>query len=343
MENAMEKIRLGKTNLEVTRTAFGVLPLQRRTLADAIPILRRAYDAGINFYDTARGYTDSEEKIGAALSDVRENIIIATKSGASTKKGVLEHLETSLRNLKTDYIDILQLHNPGELPNPDDSESSYAGLIEARSKGMIRFFGITNHSRERAKEAVASNLYSTLQFPISHLSAENDLGLIDLCKKHDVGFIAMKPLSGGLLTNAKTAFGFFSQYKSVVPIWGIQHMKELEEILQLDANPPAIDENLLAEIEQDRKELAGDFCRGCGYCLPCPQQIPIPMAARMSLLLRRMPYEQFLSNEWNANMHRINDCIECGHCRDHCPYGLNTPDLLKRMLADYEQFYAEHA
>lgn len=338
----METTRLGRTELEVTRTSFGVLPLQRTEMSEAAKILRHAYDSGINFYDTARGYTDSEEKIGYALSDVRDKIIIATKSGANTREGVLQHLEESLRNLRTDYVDILQLHNPVVLSDPSDPESSYAGLLEAREKGMIRFMGVTNHSRERAFEAVISDLYDTMQFPLCHISSQEDLGLIDLCKEHDTGLIAMKPLCGGLLTNARTAFGFLRQFENVVPIWGFQRMEELDDLLALDADPPVLDDALKAEIERDRCELASDFCRACGYCLPCPQGIPISMAARMSLLLRRMPYEQFLSDEWHDRMHLIETCTECGHCRAHCPYGLDTPDLLKRMLLDYDKFYAAY-
>ncbi len=324
----------------VTRTAFGVLPLQRTEPAEATRILRRAFDAGINFYDTARAYSDSEEKIGAALHDVRDRIIIATKSMATTRAGVLADLETSLRNLRTDYVDILQLHNPGPLPDPDDPESSYAGLLAAREQGKIRFLGVTNHSLERAVAAVDSGRYDTLQFPISHISDAGDLAVIERCRRQDVGLIGMKPLCGGLLTEARTAFAFLRQYENLVPIWGMQRMEELEEMLALDANPPALDDAVQAAIERDRAELAGAFCRACGYCLPCPAGIPIPMAARMKLLLRRMPAQQFLTDAWRANMARIRDCADCGHCRAHCPYGLDTPALLRAMLDDYEAFSA---
>jgi aryl-alcohol dehydrogenase-like predicted oxidoreductase len=339
----MHTTTLGRTGLTVTRTSFGVLPIQRVDMAEAGRILRRAYDAGITFYDTARAYTDSEEKIGAALADVRDDIIIATKSGATTRKGVMADLETSLRNLRTDHVDILQLHNPGTLPDPNDPESSYAALIEARDKGMIRFLGITNHRRDRAAEAVASGLYDTLQFPLCMISSDEDLALIDACREANVGVIAMKALSGGLLTNARTAFAFLWQYANVVPIWGIQRMSELEEFLELDANPPALDSAMRAQIAADREALAEDFCRACGYCLPCPAEIPIPMAARMSLLLRRMPYQRLITDEWADKMDTIENCIECGHCKSHCPYGLDTPALLKRNLVDYRTFRAEHS
>jgi len=334
----MHTTTLGRTGLIVTRTAFGVLPIQRVEMAEASRILRRAYEAGITFYDTARAYSDSEEKIGAALADVRDHIVIATKSGATTRKGVLADLETSLRNLRTDHVDLLQLHNPGTLPDPNDPESSFAGMLEARDKGMIRFLGITNHRRERAEEAIASGLYDTLQFPLCMISSPEDLALIEACRKADMGLIAMKALSGGLITNARAAFAFLWQFENVVPIWGIQRLSELEEFLVLDAAPPVCDEAMLAEIAVDRDALQEDFCRACGYCLPCPAEIPIPMAARMSLLLRRMPPERLLGEEWAANMARVEDCIDCGHCRDHCPYGLDTPALLRRNLADYRTF-----
>jgi len=339
----MELTRLGRTNLMVTRTAFGVLPIQRTDLDEAVRILRRAYDAGINFYDTARAYSNSEEKLGRAFEGIRDKVIIATKSMSTTKAGVMENLETSLRNLKTDYVDILQLHNPATLPDPNDPESSYAGLVEARDRGMVRFISITNHSFEVANKAIDSGLFDTLQYPLCSISAPSDLALIDRCKSEDIGLIAMKPLSGGLLTNARSAFAFLHQFDNVVPIWGIQRMSELEEILSLDSNPPALDEEILRSIESDRNALASNFCRACGYCLPCPAEIPIPMAARMFLLLRRMPYAQFMTDEWRMAMHRINDCVDCGHCKSKCPYGLDTPSLLKKALADYDEFYKTHA
>jgi uncharacterized protein len=338
----MQLTRLGRTNLQVTRTAFGVLPLQRVPLPEAVKILRRACNAGINFYDTARMYTDSEEKLGAAFSDVRDRVIIATKSTGTTKSEVLADLAASLQALRSDYVDLLQLHNPAPLPDPDDPNSCYAGLLAAREKGMTRFIGLSNHSLARAQAAVKSGLYDTVQYPLSSISAQNDLALIEDCRAADIGLIAMKPFSGGLITNAPAAFAFLRQYENVVPIWGFQRMRELEEILALDADPPALDEKMWETISRDRSELAGGFCRACGYCLPCPAEIPIPMAARMSLLLRRMPYQQFLTDDWYGEMHKIEQCRDCGHCTDHCPYGLDTPSLLRKMLADYEAFYQQH-
>lgn len=339
----MDKIRLGRTNLMVSRSGFGALPIQRiSSFEDTKAILRKAYNSGINFFDTARMYTDSEEKIGYALADVRQNVIIATKSQATDKKTLLKHLETSLKNLRTDYVDILQLHNPKELPSPEDPESSYAGMLEAQEKGMIRFIGFTNHNIKNAITAARSKLYDTIQFPLNPLASDEDLRIIETCKEEDLGVIAMKGLSGGLITNAATTFTFLRQFDNVVPIWGIQKMSELDEFIELEKNPPALNEAMWELINKDRLELAGEFCRGCGYCMPCPAGIEIPTQARISLLLGRAPYQPFLEDAFRAKMDLIHKCIECGRCKKNCPYELDTPNLLKRELKKYNAFYEVH-
>ena len=338
----MQKTRLGKTNLMVTRTAFGALPIQRLNMKEATSLLRKAYEGGINFYDTARGYSDSEEKIGNALQDVRQHVIIATKSGATDRKTLRENLETSLLKLKTDYIDLFQLHNPSSMPDPEDPEGVFQALLDAKREGLVRHIGITNHRLDLAMKAATSGLFETVQFPFSSLSSENDLLLAETCKKHDVGFIAMKAMSGGLITNAASTFSFLRQYEHVVPIWGIQRTSELEEFLAFEENPPKMDADMMKVIEKDRLELAGAFCRGCGYCMPCPSGIPIPIAARMSLLLQRAPYQGFLTAEWREQMELVDNCQHCGQCIRQCPYGLDPPEIMKKMLAEYRDFAALH-
>ena len=338
----MEKFRLGKTELIITRTGFGALPIQRVSMDEAAAILRRACDAGITFFDTARGYTDSEEKIGHALADARKYIVIATKSGADSYDGIMRDLETSLKKLKTDYVDILQLHNPNDLPDPGDPSSSYAALRKACETGMVRHPGISSHRLDVARRAVESGLYETLQFPLSALSDESELSLVELCRKHDVGLIAMKALCGGLLTDIEAAFAFLRRFDNVVPIWGCQRLSELEEFLALEQSPPVYDAEMERRVQRERGALGKDFCRACGYCLPCPADIPIPMAARMSLLLRRMPAERFYTEEWRGKMHRINDCEQCGACNERCPYDLDPSTLLPKMLEDYAKMYAKH-
>lgn len=338
----MKKIRLGRTELMVGASSFGALPIQRLSKPEAMKLLREAYELGMNYFDTAHGYTDSEEKIGMALSDVRKDIIISTKSPAKDKKTLLEDIETSLERMKTDYIDLLQLHNPDTLPDPEDLDGLYGGLLEAKRQGMIRHIGITNHSLERAVAAVKSGKYETIQYPFSSLASEEEIALTQLAKQEDVGFIAMKGLSGGLITNAATTFSFIKQYDNVVPIWGIQRESELLEFIEMEKNPPVYDDAMKALIEKDRRELAGNFCRGCGYCKPCPAGIDIPTMARMSLLLRRSPYQRYMTEEFKEQMMVIDQCLHCNACMSRCPYHLNTPELLQENLKDYLQFYEEH-
>ncbi len=333
-------MRLGRTNLWVSRCGFGALPIQRVPMNDAVRLLRKAFEGGIDFFDTARYYSDSEEKIGSALSAKRSEITIATKAMAPTRKDVVSSLTVSLEKLRTGYVDILQLHNPPSLPDVHDPDGPYAGLVEAREKGMARFIGISCHKRADAIGAARSGHYDTVQFPISSLSSEEDLALAALCRENDCGCIAMKALSGGLITNAATSFAFLRQLENVLPIWGIQRERELDEFLAMEKNPPVLDETLWNLIRKDRLELAGLFCRGCGYCMPCPAGIEINWVARMMLLLRRAPAQGFMTDEWHSKMLLINECTKCNQCKKKCPYGLDTPALLEKNLKDYEEFYS---
>ena len=340
----MDKIRLWRTELMVTACSFGALPVQRRSVDDAVKLLRKAYDGGINYFDTANMYTDSEMKLGLALSDVRHDIIISTKSGGKDKATVTAHIENSLRMLKTDYIDLFQFHNPASMPLPDDDDGPFAAALEAKRKGYIRHIGITNHRLDLANRCIESGLFETMQFPFSYIGSDEEIGLASKCKQADMGFIAMKGLAGGMLTNAKACMNFIKQFDNVVPIWGIQTEEELDEWLRLEKEGDfKLNDELKAVIEHDRKELCGNFCRSCGYCLPCPAGIDIPQAARMDRLLRRSPYGPYMTKEYHEKMHLIDNCLHCGACASRCPYGLNTPELLQHMLADYDKFYAEHA
>ena len=337
----MVKVTLGSTGITVNKNGFGALPIQRISSEASAHLLRKAYEAGIDFYDTARIYTDSEEKIGEALSDVRDNIYIATKTAAQNSEDFWKDLATSLNNLKTDYIDIYQFHNPSFCPKPGDGTGLYEAMLEAKAQGKIRHIGITNHRLNVAMEALESGLYETLQFPFNYLATEKEHKLVEVCREKNIGFIAMKALSGGLITNSKVAYAYQAQYDNVLPIWGVQRETELDEFISYIDNPPVLDEEIKAVIENDKKELAGNFCRGCGYCMPtCPAHIEINNCARMSLLLRRSPSELQLTKEVQAKMKKIEDCIHCGACSAHCPYGLDTPKLLEDNYKDYKEVLA---
>jgi len=337
----MQNTIFGKTGLTVSRTGFGCIPIQRISYDDSTALLRHAYDNGVTLYDTANGYTTSEDRIGIALHHVRDKIVLCTKSGAQTPDQLMEHIENSLRMLRTDYIDVFQLHNPSFVPRPDGKDGLYACALKAKEQGKIRYIGITAHSKDNAKEAVLSGLYDTLQYPISYLSSNEELALIAICKERNIGVLAMKSLCGGLITNAKAAFAFLRQYENVIPIWGMQKMSELNEFLLYEKEPPVLDSVLLNAIEADKKELSGSFCRCCGYCLPCPANIPINNAARITFLARRAVKEYWLSDEWQKNMRLIDNCTNCGHCKQNCPYVLDVPSLLKAQQTEFFRLVAE--
>lgn len=336
----MNTVTLGKTGITVNKNGFGALPIQRIPAEEAVRLLRKAYENGISFFDTARWYTDSEHKVGLAFAGMRDQIFIATKTGAQNAEGFWQDLEQSLKQLQTDYIDLYQFHNPAFCPKPGDESGLYDAALAAKAQGKIRHIGITNHRLAVAHEAIDSGLYETLQFPFCYLATEKDIELVEKCRQADMGFIAMKALSGGLINNSAAAYAFLEQYDNVLPIWGVQREEELDEFLSYIGNPPVMTEELSAVIRHDREELLGDFCRGCGYCMPCPVGIEINNCARMSLLLRRSPSASHLSPEGQEKMRKIEQCLHCGQCKSKCPYGLDTPALLQKNLEDYKKVLA---
>ena len=338
----MEKMILGRTGLEISRSGFGALPIQRVSFEEAARLLNRALDAGINYIDTARAYSDSEAKIGAGIGNRRSEFFIATKTHAKTGEALKKDLETSLREMKTDVIDVYQFHNPGFVPVPGGEDGLYDAAVQARSEGKIRFIGITQHSIERAFQAVNSGLYDTMEYPFNHLSTERDRELVRLCGEKNVGFVAMKALSGGLVTDARLPFVFLREYANVVPIWGFQKMEELNQIIDMEQNPPVRTDEIDRLIERDRRELSGAFCRSCGYCLPCPADIKIPQANRMMQLLGRAVWQNYVTAEWQREMEKIENCVHCGACAKRCPYGLKPYESMREQLKGYREFVKTH-
>ena len=321
----MKKIVLGKTGIETPQNAFGALPIQRVDKETAIRLLRRAYDGGMLFFDTARAYSDSEEKVGAAFEGMRDKVFIASKTMAKTPEKFREDLDTSLRNLKTDYIDIYQFHCVPQCFKPGDGTGMYEEMLKAKEAGKIRHIGITAHLIAVAEDIVKSGLYETLQFPFSYLASDREIKLAEDTKMAGMGFIAMK--------------AFMTQYDAL-PIWGIQREEELDTWLSFFEKEAVLTDELKAFIEEDRKSLMGDFCRGCGYCMPCTVGIQINNCARMSQLIRRAPSAGFLSEEWQGLMMKIEECVDCGLCKSKCPYSLDTPNLLRKNLKDYKAILA---
>ena len=336
----MRQITLGSTGIQVPQNAFGALPIQRVSDETAVSLLRRAYEGGMRFFDTARAYSDSEKKVGLAFAGMRDEIFIATKTAAKTPEDFWQQLEESLSLLQTDYVDIYQFHCCDQVFRPGDGTGMYECMLEAKEKGKIRHIGMTSHKIQVALEGAKSGLYETMQFPFSYLASEEEKELVEVCKKNQVGFIAMKGLAGGLINNSRAAMAFMMQYDNVLPIWGIQRASELEEWLAFMEETPAMDEELTAYIAKEQGELMGDFCRGCGYCMPCPQGIIINQCARMSLMVRRAPSEAWLNDFWQKEMKKIETCINCRKCTTKCPYGLSTPELLKKNYEDYQNILA---
>ena len=333
----MTLVTLGSTGIQTNRNAFGALPIQRTPIETAVKILRKAFDGGIRFFDTARAYTDSEKKLGVAFKEHRDEIVIATKTQAKTPDAFWRDLEESLKWLKTDYIDIYQFHNPGVCYKPHDGTGMYECMIEAKKQGKIKHIGMTNHRMSAAHACIDSKLYDTLQFPLSYLSSNEEVELALKCTDAGMGFIAMKALAGGLITDSRTAYAFMAELEGVLPIWGIQRERELDEFLSYMDNPPKLTKQRKAFIANENQELATEFCRACGYCMPCPEGIEINTCARMSLLLRRSPAERWLKPDIQAKMEKIKHCTECWECAAKCPYDLDTPDLLKRNYEDYQK------
>ncbi len=337
----MLQVKLGNTGIVANKNGFGALPIQRIDKDSAVKLIHMALRGGVNFFDTARAYSDSEEKLGAAFAGIdRGSYYLATKTAAKTGEQLRAELATSLNNLRTDYVDIYQLHCAPKCFRPEDADGVYAAALEAKKEGKIKHIGITAHLLNVAQEAVESGLYETLQFPFAYISGEKEITLVKQCADAGMGFLGMKGLAGGLLTNSKLCYWFACQYESVLPLWGVQKESELAEFLSYQDNPPVMDDEMKAVYEKDLIELSGDFCRGCGYCMPCPKGIQINNCARISQLLRRSPSKNWLSEEWQANMAKIKECIHCNQCASKCPYGLDTPKLLEKNLEDYENVVA---
>ena len=336
----MTKIQLGSTGIEIEKNGFGCLPIQRISKEEAARLLRKAVDGGIKYFDTARAYSDSEEKMGFAFAGIRDKVVIATKTHAQTGAELREHLETSLRELGTDFIDLYQFHNPAFVPRPGGEDGLYDAALEAQAQGKIRHIGITNHRLAVAREAVDSGLYATLQFPYSYLSGPQDQELVERCRAKGMGFVAMKGMAGGLISNGPAAAAWMARQEGVAPIWGVQHEWELDQFLAAVRETPAMTPEYQAVIDKDRAELTGNFCRSCGYCMPCPVGIQISQCARMSLMLRRMPAADYLTEYWQEEMKKVENCLHCGQCAAKCPYGLDTPQLLQDNYQEYWTHFA---
>ena len=334
----MEKVRLGRTNLMVSKLGFGGIPIQRIPEDEAVAVVRKCLELDITFIDTANGYTTSEERIGKAITRRKERIIIATKSPARTREEMEEDLKLSLKRLGVSSIDLYQFHGVSNFEDLDkilDPKGPLAMLEEAKRSGVINHIGITSHSRDVAKEAMKSDRFETIMFPFNFITSEAADDLIPLAREHDVGFIAMKPLAGGMLDNVTIAFKYLLQFPDIVINVGIEKVEEVEEAVSILENPQAMTTAEQQEMERLRQELGTRFCRRCDYCQPCPQGVPISSVMIFPSMLKRMPLERLFSGRFSELMEKASSCVECGDCEEKCPYKLP----IREMIAEYTDLY----
>jgi predicted aldo/keto reductase-like oxidoreductase len=336
----MEKIRLGKTGMMVSKLGFGGIPIQRDTEDEAVAVVRRCLDLGITFLDSANGYTTSEERIGKAIKGRREGLVLATKTGARTSNDVKQNLKLSLERLGTDYIDLYQFHGVSRaehLKTVLEPSGLLAVVEEARKAGMVRHIGITSHSMEIAKEAVKSDRFETIMFPFNFITDEAATELLPLCREHDVGFIAMKPLGGGMLNSVTIAFKYLFQFPDIVTIPGIEKTHEIEQIVKILEGPRRMTKAEQREMQQLKKDVGSRFCHRCDYCQPCTVEIPISMVMTSQSFFKRMPPERFFGGMVDGAMEKAASCTQCGECEARCPY--NLP--IREMIAEQVEWFQE--
>ena len=336
----MEKIRLGKTEMMVSKLGFGSIPIQRLSEEEAVAVVKKCLDLGITYIDTANGYTTSEERIGKAIAGRREQVIIATKSQSRKREGIEKHLELSLERLGVKYIDLYQFHGVSDskaLEAVLDPNGPMAVVQDAKKAGVIRHIGITSHRIDVAKDAVKSDRFETMMFPFNFITCEPADELLPLCREHDVGFIAMKSLAGGVLDNVDLAFKYLFQFPDIVPIPGIEEIHEIEEIMQILEGPHQLTEADQREIQRLRDELGTRFCRRCDYCQPCTVEIPISTVMTSNTLYHRIPIERIFTGAFGKALEQAVDCTECGDCEERCPYHLPIREMMKEMVARYQE------
>ncbi|MDR1702374.1 MAG: aldo/keto reductase [Sporomusaceae bacterium] len=336
----MRYIRLGKTGLMVSELGFGGIPILRLGAEDAVKIVRTAFAGGINFFDTANAYQDSESKIGKAFAGMRDKVIIATKTTRRDGKGAAEQLENSLKMLQTDYLDLYQLHQVSQEADWEEA-SAPGGVLEmvkkAQTAGKIRHLGVTSHSLAMAVKLIQTGHFSTIQFPFNFIEEDANKELFPLAQKMDLGIIAMKPFAGGMLDNAALAFKYLRQFPNVVPIPGIYAQREIEEILAIYQQPNLVTNEDLAAMDKYRQELGKTFCRRCEYCQPCPNGVFITPIMIYPAVLPRMG-DKTAAAMFGQALATAPNCTECGECLPRCPYELPIPEMVAKHYETYQNY-----
>lgn len=340
----MEKIRLGRTDLHVSRVGFGGIPIQRLGTDEAVRVVQRCLDLGVTFLDTATGYTTSEERIGRAVAGRRDQVVLATKTPARDRDTARQHLEQSLKRLCTDYIDLWQFHNVSTVESYAQvlgPNGAMEAALEAQRAGQVRHIGITSHSMEVAEKAVPSGHFSTVQFPLNFVTDEAVDHLLHLARQHDLGFIAMKPFAGGMLEDARLVIKWLLQFETVLPDPGIQRVEEIEEIVGILNGPWELTPQERQALAEVRAEVGTRFCRRCDYCQPCPEKVPISTVMNLGSFWQRFPPERFFSGFVAEAAESARGCAQCGECEERCPFELPIREMIVENLALYDRLRKE--
>ena len=327
----MEYRILGKTGLKVSRMGFGGIPIQRIDAEGTKALMHALMEAGVNYIDTARGYTVSESYLGEALEGIRDHFVLATKSMARTRDAMEKDIATSLSNLRTDYIDLYQVHNPtvSQLDQVCAPGGALDALLEAKAAGKIGHIGITAHSTEVFEKALSLPWVETIMFPYNIVETQGEK-LITKCTQKNIGFIDMKPLAGGAIEDASTALRFILSNPNVtVAIPGMADPAELAQNLAACTDPSPLTAEEKAKILQIRSDLGTNFCRRCNYCAPCAAGISIPNVFLFDGYLSRYGLAGWAKDRYSSLSAKASDCIGCGACEDRCPYHLPIRQMMK--------------
>ena len=330
----MEYRILGKTGLKISRMGFGGIPIQKIDAQGTKSVIHRLMEAGVNYIDTARAYTVSEEYLGYALEGIRDQFILASKSYSRTKDAMARDVDTSLKNLRTNYIELYQIHNPtaAELEQVQQPGGALEALMEARAAGKIGHIGVTLHSVELFEKAVEYDWVETIMFPYNIVETQGE-ELIRKCAQKNIGFIAMKPLAGGAIDDATLALRFIASNPDVtVVIPGMAAESEVEQNLLAISNTAPLTDAELEGMEKIRKFLGTQFCRRCNYCAPCTAGIPISGVFLMEGYYSRYNLKQWAVERYNALPKKASDCIDCGICETRCPYNLPIREMMKNAV-----------
>jgi predicted aldo/keto reductase-like oxidoreductase len=328
----MEVRKLGKTGLEVSVIGFGGIPIQRISFEEAHVLVNKALDLGINFFDTARGYTDSEAKIGAVLRKRRSEAVIATKSMARTKEKMAADIRKSLKTLGVDFIDLYQIHNVRDrstLERVLAPDGALAALQEAKREGLVKHIGITGHVKSVLLEALKIREFETVQFPFNVVENEGVQELLQLAEMHGVGTIVMKPLAGGALKNSDLALRYLLEYPVSTVIPGMDSVDQVERNVAVGDNPSPLSPSERELLMREAEQLGRTFCRRCDYCQPCPQGINIPMVLLFDGYYLRYDLKEWARERYRSLGVKVEACVDCGACEEKCPYNLPVRQLLR--------------